>query len=87
VETAGVAVAIDRLARLRGLRENFTLIWNANNTTAGSTSTSPHCGRRGDYRREQIYEVRAGATACVARDPERIDSRLLSGADPKLLAK
>ena len=31
-QTAGVAVAIDRLARLRGVRENFTLVWNANNT-------------------------------------------------------
>jgi glycosyltransferase involved in cell wall biosynthesis len=31
-QTAGVAVAIDRLARLRGVRDNFTLIWNANNT-------------------------------------------------------
>ena len=31
-QTANVAIAIDRIARARGLRRDLTMMWNANNT-------------------------------------------------------
>ena len=73
-QTAGVAIAIDRLARLRKVRESMTLMWNANNTygwdridwnalraSAGITAVS------------KIREVRArlALRRSVARDPQR----------------
>ena len=88
-QTAGVAVAIDRLARLRGVRENFTLIWNANNTygwehvdfaalrgAAAITAVSKYM---------KFELARHGVPSLVI--PNGIDNRLLGGADPKLLAE
>jgi glycosyltransferase involved in cell wall biosynthesis len=88
-QTAGVAVAIDRLARLRGVRDNFTLIWNANNTygwehvdfaalrnAAAITAVSKYM---------KFELARHGVPSLVI--PNGIDNRLLSGADPRLLAE
>jgi len=88
-QTAGVAVAIDRLARLRGVRESFTLIWNANNTygwehvdfaalrgAAAITAVSKYM---------KFELARHGVPSLVI--PNGIDNRLLSGADPRLLAE
>jgi glycosyltransferase involved in cell wall biosynthesis len=88
-QTASVAVAIDRLARLRGLRDNFTLMWNANNTygwehidfvalraAAAITAVSKYM---------KFELARHGVPSLVI--PNGIDSQLLGGADPKLLAE
>lgn len=88
-QTAGVAIAIDRLARLRGVRNTFTLMWNANNTygferidfdalrdAAAITAVSKYM---------KFELARAGVASLVI--PNGIENRLLSGADPKLLAE
>jgi glycosyltransferase involved in cell wall biosynthesis len=88
-QTAGVAIAIDRLARLRGVRNTFTLIWNANNTygwehvdfaalrdAAAITAVSKYM---------KFELARHGVPSLVI--PNGIENRLLSGADPKLLAE
>ena len=88
-QTAGVAVAIDRLARLRGLRENFTLIWNANNTYGwehvdfAALRSAAAITAVSKYMKFEL--ARHGVPSLVI--PNGIDSRLLSGADPKLLAE
>jgi glycosyltransferase involved in cell wall biosynthesis len=83
-QTANVAIAIDRLARERGVRGALTLMWNANNT----------------YGFEKIHWptlTRAAAVTCVSKYmkfelaswsvhalvvPNGIDRALLAGADP-----
>jgi glycosyltransferase involved in cell wall biosynthesis len=88
-QTANVAIAIDGLARLRGLRNTFTLMWNANNTYG--------------WERVDWYSLRAAAAITAVSKymkfelsrygvpslviPNGIDTRLLSGADPRLLAE
>jgi len=88
-QTANVAIAIDQLARLRGVRQTFTLLWNANNTygwehvnwnalraAAAITSVSKY----------MKFELsRYGVPALVI--PNGIDTRLLGGAEPRLLAE
>ena len=82
-QTANVAIAIDRLARERGVRPAITLMWNANNT----------------YGFEKIHWptlTRAAAITCVSKYmkfelarwhvqalviPNGIDRDLLDGAD------
>ncbi len=88
-QTAGVAIAIDRLARLRGVRDSFTLMWNANNTygwehidfqalrgAAAITAVSKYM---------KFELARHGVPSLVI--PNGIENRLLSGADPRLLAE
>jgi glycosyltransferase involved in cell wall biosynthesis len=88
-QTANVAIAIDGLARLRGLRNTFTLMWNANNTYG--------------WERVDWYALRAAAAITAVSKymkfelsrygvpslviPNGIDGRLLGGADPRLLAE
>jgi glycosyltransferase involved in cell wall biosynthesis len=87
-QTAAVAVAIDALARARGLRSSLTLMWNANNTygwdridwtalqaAAAITAVSKY----------MKFELAAwGVPSLVI--PNGLDERLLGGADPKLVA-
>jgi glycosyltransferase involved in cell wall biosynthesis len=88
-QTAGVAVAIDRLARLRGLRENFTLIWNANNTYGwehvdfAALRSAAAITAVSKYMKFEL--ARHGVPSLVI--PNGIDNQLLSGADPRLLAE
>jgi glycosyltransferase involved in cell wall biosynthesis len=86
-QTAGVAVAIDRLARERGVRGSMTLMWNANNTygwnridwralqdAAAITAVSKY----------MKFELSLwGVPALVI--PNGLDERLLAGADPHLV--
>jgi glycosyltransferase involved in cell wall biosynthesis len=88
-QTANVAIAIDGLARLRGVRGEFTLMWNANNTYG--------------WERVDWYALRAAAAVTAVSKfmkfelarygvpslviPNGIDGRLLGGADPRLLAE
>ena len=87
--TAGVAIAIDRLARLRGVRENFTLIWNANNTYGweridfAALRSAAAITAVSKYMKFEL--ARHGVPSLVI--PNGIDNRLLSGADPRLLAE
>ncbi len=87
-QTANVAIAIDRLARERGVRPSLTLMWNANNT----------------YGFEKVHWptlTRAAAVTCVSKYmkfelgqsnvqalviPNGIDEALLAGADPEQTA-
>jgi glycosyltransferase involved in cell wall biosynthesis len=87
-QTANVAIAIDRLARDRGIRGSLTLMWNANNT----------------YGFDRIHWptlTRAAAVTCVSKYmkfelsrwnvaalviPNGLDPALLSGADPERVA-
>jgi glycosyltransferase involved in cell wall biosynthesis len=88
-QTAGVAVAIDRLARLRGVRESFTLIWNANNTYGwehvdfAALRSAAAITAVSKYMKFEL--ARHGVPSLVI--PNGIDNRLLSGADPRLLAE
>jgi glycosyltransferase involved in cell wall biosynthesis len=87
-QTANVAIAIDRLARERGVRGSLTLMWNANNT----------------YGFDKIHWptlTRAAATTCVSKYmkfelaqwnvhalviPNGLDRALLDGADEEQVA-
>jgi glycosyltransferase involved in cell wall biosynthesis len=88
-QTAGVAVAIDQLARLRGLRNTFTLIWNANNTYGWEHVDFPALRSAAAITAVSKYMkfelARVGVPSLVI--PNGIENRLLSGADPKLLAE
>jgi glycosyltransferase involved in cell wall biosynthesis len=88
-QTANVAIAIDALARLRGLRDTLTLIWNANSANgwpnidwdalrAAAAITVASKYMRGELRR-------IGVSALVV--PNGIDTGLHEGADPNLLAE
>jgi len=88
-QTANVAIAIDRLARLRGVRNALTLMWNANGkhgweridwsalrAAAAITTVSKHM--KGELRRK-------GVASLVI--PNGIDTGLHDSADPGLLAE
>ena len=88
-QTAKAAVAIDRLARLRGVRDAFTLIWNADSTygwdkidwqalrgAAAITVVSK-------YMKGEL--ARLGVPSLVV--PNGIDPGLHDGADPERLAE
>lgn len=88
-QTANVAIGIDALARLRGLRNMLTLIWNANSShgwkhmdwkglASAAAITVPSKFMRGELRR-------LGVSALVV--PNGIDTALHEGADPELLAE
>ena len=88
-QTANVVIAIDGLARLRGLRDTVTLIWNANGTygwekidwnalreAAAITAVSK-------YMKGELSRI--GVMALVI--PNGIDIGLHDRADPRLLAE
>ena len=88
-QTANVAIAIDRIARARGLRHNVVLTWNANNTygwehvdwaalQAAATITAVS-----KYMKFELAQLRVPALVI----PNGIDERLLDGADPELVAE
>jgi glycosyltransferase involved in cell wall biosynthesis len=88
-QTAGVAVAIDQLARLRGVRNSFTMLWNANNTYGWEHVNFPALQAAAAITAVSKYMkfelARNGVPSLVI--PNGIETRLLSGADPKLLAE
>jgi glycosyltransferase involved in cell wall biosynthesis len=88
-QTSGVAIAIDRLARLRGVRNTFTLIWNANNTYGWERVdflALRHAAAITAVSKYMKFELaRYGVPSLVI--PNGIESRLLGGADPRLLAE
>ncbi len=88
-QTAGVAVAIDQLARLRGVRNTFTMLWNANNTYGWEHINFPALRAAAAITAVSKYMkfelARCGVPSLVI--PNGIETRLLSGADPKLLAE
>lgn len=88
-QTANVAIAIDAIARARGLRHDTILLWNANNT---------YGWHRIDWRALQ----RAAAISAVSKYmkfelslwnvpalviPNGIDDQLLAGPDPEMVAE
>jgi glycosyltransferase involved in cell wall biosynthesis len=88
-QTAGVAIAIDQLARLRGVRNTFTMLWNANNTYGWENVNFPALQAAAGITAVSKYMkfelARYGVPSLVI--PNGIETRLLSGADPKLLAE
>jgi glycosyltransferase involved in cell wall biosynthesis len=88
-QTAGVAIAIDRLARLRGVRGDFTLMWNANNTYGWEHVDWPALRAAAAITAVSKYmkfelSLRGVPSLVI---PNGIDSKLLSGADPRLVAE
>ncbi|MBV8749661.1 MAG: glycosyltransferase family 4 protein [Candidatus Eremiobacteraeota bacterium] len=87
-QTANVAIAIDRLARERGLRPDLTLLWNANNTYGFDRIHWPTLTRAAaitavsKYMKFELSQW--GVHALVV--PNGIDGALLSGADPERTA-
>ena len=88
-QTAGVAIAIDQLARLRGVRESLTLMWNANNTYGWEHVNFPALMAAAAITAVSKYMKfelsQRGVPSLVI--PNGIDSKLLGGADPKLVAE
>jgi len=88
-QTANVAIAIDGLARERGLRGALTLMWNANNTYGWNRINWPalrHAAAITAVSKYMKFELsRYGVPSLVI--PNGIDSRLLTGADPALVAE
>jgi len=87
-QTANVAIAIDRLARERGLRPDLTLLWNANNTYGFDRIHWPTLTRAAAITAVSKYMkfelAQWGVHALVI--PNGIDGALLSGADPERAA-
>lgn len=88
-QTARVVIAIDRLARLRGVRDRLTLMWNANSTygweqidwpalQAAAAITVVSKSLKGGLRRIGISSLLI---------PNGIDIRLHDLADPLLLSE
>ncbi|HYZ15492.1 MAG TPA: glycosyltransferase family 4 protein [Candidatus Acidoferrum sp.] len=84
-QTANVAIAIDRLARERGVRGNLTLMWNANNTYGFDRIHWPTLSRAAAITAVSKYMkfelAQWGVHALVI--PNGLDPSLLAGADPK----
>lgn len=82
-QTANVAIAVDRLARERGVRGALTLMWNANNTYGFERIHWPTLTRAAAVTAVSKYmkfELAAwGVHALVI--PNGIDEALLGGAD------
>lgn len=87
-QTATVAVAIDRLARERGVRYALTLLWNANNTYGfdrvdwASLRDAATVTAVSKYMKFEL--ALRGVPALVI--PNGIDEALLEGPDPELKA-
>jgi glycosyltransferase involved in cell wall biosynthesis len=86
-QTAGVAIAVDALARERLVRSATTLIWNANNTygwqrvdwaalQAAATVTAVS-----KYMKFELANINVPALVI----PNGLDEALLSGADPAIV--
>jgi glycosyltransferase involved in cell wall biosynthesis len=88
-QTAGVAIGIDQLARLRGVRNTFTLMWNANNTYGWEHIDFPRLRAAAAITAVSKYMKfelsRYGVPSLVI--PNGVQDRLLGGADPRLLAE
>jgi glycosyltransferase involved in cell wall biosynthesis len=88
-QTAGVAIALDRLARERGVREALTLMWNADSTNGWDRVDWPALRAAAAITAVSKYMkfelARIGMPSLVI--PNGIDSRLLDGADPLLREK
>lgn len=87
-QTANVAIAIDRLARERGVRDNLTLMWNANNTYGFDRIHWPTLGRAAAISAVSKYMkfelAQWGVNALVI--PNGLDPSLLDGADHERVA-
>ena len=88
-QTAGVAIAIDTVARLRGVRESLTMMWNANNTYGWEHVNFPALQSAAAITAVSKYmkfelSLRGVPSLVI---PNGIDTKLLSGADPKLVAE
>jgi len=87
-QTANVAIAIDRIARARGLRRDFTLMWNANNTYGwdrvdwGALQAAATVSAVSKYMKFELASRHVPALVI----PNGIDERLLDGPDPELVA-
>jgi glycosyltransferase involved in cell wall biosynthesis len=87
-QTAGVAIAIDALARARGVRSSVTIMWNANNTYGwdridwGALQSAAAITAVSKYMKFELSLW--GVPALVI--PNGLDDRLLAGPDPKLVA-
>lgn len=83
-QTANVAIAIDRLARERGVRRALTLMWNANNTYGFERIHWPSLTRSAAVTAVSKYMkfelAQWGVSALVI--PNGLDHALLDGADP-----
>ena len=88
-QTANVAIAIDELARLRGVRASATLMWNANNTYGWENIDWAALQRAASITAVSKYMKfelgLRGVHSLVI--PNGIDDRLLQGADPTLVAE
>ena len=86
-QTANVAIAIDALARERGLRASLTLMWNANNTYGFENIDWPRLQAAAAISAVSKYMKfelsRWNVPALVV--PNGIDEALLDGADPELV--
>ncbi len=84
-QTANVAIAVDRLARERGVRGALTLMWNANNTYGFERIHWPTLTRAAavtavsKYMKFTLLEWNVHALVI----PNGIDHALLAGADPE----
>ncbi len=88
-QTANVAIAIDRIARARGLRRDFTLMWNANNTYGWERvdwSALQAAATISAVSKYMKFELAARHVPALVI-PNGIDERLLDGPDPQLVAE
>jgi glycosyltransferase involved in cell wall biosynthesis len=87
-QTANVAIALDRLARDRGVRGALTLMWNANNTYGFDRVHWPTLARSAAITAVSKYMkfelAQWGVSALVI--PNGIDRALLDGAEPERTA-
>jgi glycosyltransferase involved in cell wall biosynthesis len=87
-QTSGVAIALDRVTRERGLRDAITLMWNANNTYGFEKMHWPTLTRAAAVScvsKYMKFELsRWGVQALVI--PNGLDAQLLDGADPERTA-
>ncbi len=87
-QTANVAIALDRLARERGVRGALTLMWNANNTYGFERIHWPTLTRAAAVTAVSKYmkfELSAWSVHALVI-PNGIDEALLAGADPEQTA-
>jgi glycosyltransferase involved in cell wall biosynthesis len=88
-QTANVAIAIDRIARARGLRHDLILIWNANNTYGWHNIDWDALQRAAAISAVSKYMKfelsRWNVPALVI--PNGIDDKLLAGPDPELVSE
>ena len=87
-QTAPAVIELDRLARLRGLRDRIILMWNANNTYGFDTMDWPALRRAAwitTVSRYMKFELRArGVESLVI--PNGIPERIIGGPHGELIA-